>query len=63
MKHCCSPALPIAVWPCGVRVWSRFSYKGVVIDNAIRADLIVEGALLIELKSTERGPQCMASRF
>jgi GxxExxY protein len=29
-------------------------FKGVVIDNALRADLIVESRLLIELKSTER---------
>jgi len=29
-------------------------YKGVVVDNAFRADLIVENRLLIELKSTER---------
>jgi GxxExxY protein len=30
------------------------SYKGIVIDNAFKADLIVEGRLLIELKSVER---------
>ncbi len=29
-------------------------FKGVVVDNAFRADLIIEGALLIELKSTEK---------
>lgn len=29
-------------------------FKGVVVDNAFKADLIVEGRLLIELKSTER---------
>jgi GxxExxY protein len=29
-------------------------FKGIVIDNALRADLIVENRLLIELKSTER---------
>ena len=29
-------------------------YKGVVIDNAFRVDLLVEGRLVIELKSTER---------
>jgi GxxExxY protein len=29
-------------------------FKGVVIDNAFKADLIVENLLLIELKSTER---------
>lgn len=27
-------------------------FKGIVIDNAFRADLLVEGKLLIELKST-----------
>lgn len=29
------------------------SYKGRVLDEAFRADLLVEGKLLIELKSTE----------
>lgn len=29
-------------------------FKGVVVDNAFKSDLIVEGALLIELKSTEK---------
>lgn len=29
-------------------------YKGVVIDNAFKADLLVEDRLLIELKSVER---------
>jgi GxxExxY protein len=29
-------------------------YKSVVVDNAFKADLIVENLLLIELKSTER---------
>jgi GxxExxY protein len=28
-------------------------FRGLVIDNAFRADLIVEGKLLVELKSTE----------
>jgi GxxExxY protein len=30
------------------------TYKGVVVDNAFKADLIVENLLLIELKSTEK---------
>lgn len=30
------------------------TYKGRIIENALRADLIVERTLLIELKSTER---------
>ena len=30
------------------------SYHGVVIDNAFKADLVVEDRLLIELKSTEK---------
>jgi iron complex transport system substrate-binding protein len=29
-------------------------YKGVVVDNAFRVDLLVERMLVIELKSTER---------
>jgi GxxExxY protein len=29
-------------------------HKGIVIDNAFRADLIAEGKLLIELRSAER---------
>ena len=29
-------------------------YKGIVIDNAFKADLLVEGSLLIELKSVEK---------
>jgi GxxExxY protein len=29
-------------------------YKGVVVDNAFRMDLLVERILVIELKSTER---------
>jgi GxxExxY protein len=28
-------------------------YKGVAIDNAFRADVLIEGKLLVELKSTE----------
>jgi len=30
------------------------SYKGVIVDNAFRIDLLVERQLVIELKSTER---------
>lgn len=29
-------------------------YQGVVVDNAFKIDLLVEGCLVIELKSTER---------
>lgn len=29
-------------------------YKGAVIDNAFRVDLLVEGRLVVELKSSER---------
>ncbi len=29
-------------------------YKDVMIENAFRADILVEGKLLLELKSTER---------
>lgn len=42
----------------GLQVASEVSvpirYKGVVIDKAFKADLIIENKLLIELKSTER---------
>ena len=37
---------------CEVMVPLRF--KGLIIDNALRADIIIEDRLLIELKSTER---------
>jgi iron complex transport system substrate-binding protein len=29
-------------------------FRGITIDNAFRADILVEGMLLIELKSTEQ---------
>lgn len=32
----------------------EINYKGIVIENAFRADLLVEGCLLIELKSAEK---------
>jgi iron complex transport system substrate-binding protein len=32
----------------------RMSYKGVVVDNAFRIDLLVENSLVVELKSIER---------
>ena len=31
----------------------RIDYKGIVFDNAFIADLVVEGSLLVELKSVE----------
>ena len=31
----------------------NIKFNGIVIDNAFRADILVEGQLLIELKSTE----------
>jgi GxxExxY protein len=30
------------------------SYKGVVVDNAFRVDLLIEDSLIVELKSIER---------
>ena len=30
------------------------SYQGIVIDNAFKADLLIGGRLLVELKSTEK---------
>ena len=37
-----------------VQVEVPIKFKGVVVDNAFKADLIIEGLLLIELKSTEK---------
>lgn len=36
------------------QVCAPIRYKGVVVDNALRIDLLVEHRLVIELKSTER---------
>jgi GxxExxY protein len=41
--HCVETQVPIAI-----------SYKGVQFENAFRADLIVDDALLLELKSLEQ---------
>lgn len=38
---------------CRRQVPVPIRYEGVVVDNAFRADLLVEDQLLIELKSTE----------
>jgi iron complex transport system substrate-binding protein len=32
----------------------RMSYKGVVVDNAFKIDLLIESVLVVELKSIER---------
>ena len=39
---------------CDRQIAVPIRYNGVVIDNAFKADLLVEDMLLIELKSTER---------
>ena len=39
---------------CSRQIPVPITYKGVVIDNAFKADLLVEEMLLIELKSNER---------
>jgi GxxExxY protein len=39
---------------CDRQVQIPIQYKNVVVDNAFKADLLVERALLIELKSIER---------
>src|SRR5688572_32280420 len=39
---------------CDRQVPIPIEYKGVVVDNAFKVDLLVERSLLIELKSTER---------
>lgn len=36
------------------QVMVPIAFKGVLIDNAFRADIVVDGRLLLELKSTER---------
>lgn len=36
------------------QVAAPIKYKGVVIDNALKIDLLVDDRLIIELKSTER---------
>ncbi len=36
------------------QVFVPIRYNGIVIDNAFRADLIIENQLIIELKSTEQ---------
>ena len=39
---------------CERQVPVQIKYKGVVVDNAFRIDLLVEGKLIVELKSSER---------
>jgi GxxExxY protein len=39
---------------CQRQVQVPIRYKGVVVDNALRIDLLVEDRLVIELKSAER---------
>lgn len=39
---------------CRRQVPVPITYKGVVVDNAFRIDLLVERRIVIELKSTER---------
>lgn len=50
--------LSVALAEQGIAVRRQVSvpirYKGIVIDNAFKADLLVEDRLLIELKSVER---------
>lgn len=47
-------ALREAGLDCQRQVSVPIRYKGVVIDNALKIDLLVERQLVIELKSTER---------
>ena len=42
---------------CDRQVSIPIRYRGVVVDNAFKADLLVERTLLIELKSTEQTAQ------
>jgi GxxExxY protein len=41
-------------WNWRRQVSVPIKYKGIVVDNAFRIDLLVEGTLIVELKSTER---------
>lgn len=47
-------ALREAGLACERQVVVPIKYKGVVVDNAFRVDLLVERQLVVELKSTER---------
>jgi iron complex transport system substrate-binding protein len=47
-------ALREAGLDCQRQVSVPIRYKGVVIDNALKIDLLIEQQLVIELKSTER---------
>ena len=49
----CIGGLPSIEMSCR-QVAVPIRYKGVVVDNAFRIDILVERALGIELKSTER---------
>jgi iron complex transport system substrate-binding protein len=41
----------------------RIEFRGIVIENAFRADLLVEGRLLIELKSVEANAKVHAKQL
>ena len=47
-------ALREAGLACERQVVVPIKYKGVVVDNAFRVDLLIERQLVVELKSTER---------
>jgi len=47
---------------CERQVPVPIKYKGIVVDNAFRIDVLVERRLLIELKSTERCPPVHAKQ-
>jgi iron complex transport system substrate-binding protein len=54
MRSCWQQALETPDWICRRQVQIPIRYKGVVVDNAFKLDLLVENVLIIELKSTER---------
>jgi iron complex transport system substrate-binding protein len=56
-------ALREAGLDCQRQVSVPVRYKGVVIDNALKIDLLVEQQLVIELKSTERNAPVHAKQI
>jgi GxxExxY protein len=48
---------------CKRQVQVPIRYKGVVVDNAFRIDLLVEDRLVIELKSAERNAPVYAKQL
>jgi len=52
-ESCLAQELSLRGIPCARQVDLPLTYKGVVIDVAFRADMIVAGKVLVELKAVE----------